>query len=187
MKKILVISTSIRTGKKSDRVAKYFIDYITGHQLGEAFLVDLEEYQFPVFNERLSLLKTPPTGLIDFANKIKTADGIVLVTPEYNGGYPASLKNAIDVLFDEWKRKPIAIATVSAGPYGGMNVITSIQYTLWKIGAWTVPVMFPVAFVSNSFDENGNASDKEATDKRAAAFLAELNWSMEAVTKMKSV
>ena len=186
MKKIVVISASVRTGKKSDRVAKYFTDYISSHQIGEALLVDLEAYQFPVFNERLSVLKTPPAGLVDFAEKISTADGIVLVTPEYNGGYPASLKNAIDVLYDEWKRKPIVIATVSAGPFGGMNVITSLQFTLWKIGAWTVPVMFPVALVNDNFDENGNATDKEKTDKLAAAFLAELSWSMEAVSKMKA-
>ncbi|MBC7867793.1 MAG: NAD(P)H-dependent oxidoreductase, partial [Gloeobacteraceae cyanobacterium ES-bin-316] len=117
-----------------------------------------------------------PPILLEFAEKIKTAHGIVLVAPEYNGGYPASLKNAIDVLNDEWKRKPIAISTVSAGPFAGMNMITGLQYVLWKIGALTVPALFPVAMVGNSFDEYGNPSDKAGTDKRAAAFLKELLW-----------
>ncbi len=183
MQKIIILSSSIRTGKKSDRVALYFKKYITDNNIAEAELVDLQQYNFPLFNERLRLLKEPPAGLIDFANKIKLADGIVLVTPEYNGGYPASLKNAVDVLYDEWKRKPIAIATVSAGPFAGMNVITSIQFTLWKIGALTVPAMFPVAFVEKSFDEKGVPQDKEATDKRAATFIAELNWYMQTVKK----
>ena len=125
-----------------------------------------------------------PAGLQEFADKIKSADGIILISPEYNCGYPASLKNAIDVLFEEWRRKPIALVTVSAGAFGGMNMITSLQFALWKIGAWTVPAMFPVANVEKSFDENGNATDKAATDKRAASFISELSWCMAAKKKM---
>ncbi|MBC7866891.1 MAG: NAD(P)H-dependent oxidoreductase [Gloeobacteraceae cyanobacterium ES-bin-316] len=184
MKKILILSSSIRTGKKSDRVALYFMQYIKTHELGEAELLDLHDYDFPLFKERLSVLKDAPPNLLEFAGKIKTADGIVLVAPEYNGGYPASLKNAIDVLYDEWKRKPIAISTVSAGPFAGMNMITGLQYVLWKIGALTVPALFPVAMVGNSFDEYGNPSDKPGTDKRAAAFLKELLSCVEAAGKM---
>ncbi len=109
----------------------------------------------------------------------------MLVTPEYNGGYPASLKNAIDVLYEEWKRKPIGLSTVSAGAFAGMNVITSLQFVLWKIGAHVVPAMFPVAMVATAFDENGQPADKAGTDKRAAVFLAELAWHMQAAEKMK--
>jgi NAD(P)H-dependent FMN reductase len=186
MHKILVLSSSVRTGKKSNRVALYFERYIAAHKVGEVELVDLEDYQFPIFNERLRLLKDPLPGLVAFAEKIKSADGIVMVTPEYNGGYPASLKNVIDVLYDEWQKKPIAISTVSAGPFAGMNVITSLQYSLWKIGAWTVPALFPVAAVEKTFDADGNATDDEGTDKRAAKFLTELSWCMQAVDKMKT-
>jgi NAD(P)H-dependent FMN reductase len=58
----------------------------------------------------------------------------------------------IDVFFSEWKRKPVAFATVSAGPFAGMNVISSIQLVMWKLGACTVPVMFSVLNVEQSFD-----------------------------------
>ncbi len=182
----MVLSASIRTGKKSDRVALFFMQYIKQHSLGEAELVDLEALELPLLQERLRLLKEPPANLVSFAEKVKAADGIVLVTPEYNGGYPASLKNAIDALYDEWKRKPIGLCTVSAGPFAGMNVITSLQYVLWKIGALVVPAMFPVASVQNSFDESGQPADKAGTEKRAASFLAELTWHMDAAEKMKS-
>ncbi len=185
MKKIIVLSSSIRTGKKSNRVALYFMQYIQEHKLGEAELIDLDAYQFPLFEERLKLLKNPPENLKEFAEKIKAADGIVIVTPEYNGGYPASLKNAIDALYDEWKRKPIALSTVSAGPFAGMNVITSLQFVLWKIGAHVVPAMFPVAMVDTAFDENGGAADKTGTDKRAGVGLADLTWHMDAAEKMR--
>ena len=185
MYKIIVLSASVRTGRKSDRVARYFLNYINNNKIGEAELVDLKEFNFPLFEERLKFLKEPSKQLQDFAAAIKSADGIVLVTPEYNGGYPASLKNAIDVLYDEWHRKPVSIATVSDGIFGGSQVITSLQFSLWKIRAWTVPAMFPVPTVEKTFDENGNPADKEGTDKRAAAFLAELTWCMDAVVKMK--
>lgn len=186
MYKIVVLSSSVRIGRKSDRVASFFMNYIKANNIGEAVLVDLHEINFPIFHERLKFLQDPPASLIDFSETIKSADGIVLVTPEYNGGYPASLKNAIDVLgVDVWARKPIAISTVSAGAFGGMNVITSIQFSLWKLGACTVPSLFPVPTVDKAFDENGNPSDKEGTEKRAGRFIDELRYYMEAAAKMK--
>ena len=150
MHNIIILSASVRLGRKSNRIASYFKNYIDVHNLGATELVDLNEYKFPIFEERLRYLKDPANNLTEFAGKIKNADGIVLVTPEYNGGYPSSLKNAIDVLYDEWHRKPIAIVTVSDGIFGGTQVITSLQFTLWKMRAWTIPAMFPVPQVAKN-------------------------------------
>ena len=88
-------------------------------------------------------------------------------------------------MYEEWSKKPVGIATVSAGGFAGMNVITSLQFTLWKMQAWTIPAMFPVAKVQESFDENGLPSDKEGTEKRAAAFIKELLWCVEANKRMR--
>jgi NAD(P)H-dependent FMN reductase len=109
---------------------------------------------------------------------------VIIVTPEYNGGYPASLKNVIDLLYAEWQRKPVAISTVSDGIFGGTQVITSLQFSLWKIKAWTVSAMFPVPNVIDAFDENGNPANKEAVDKRATIFINELLWCIEAKKRM---
>jgi NAD(P)H-dependent FMN reductase len=185
MKQIAIISSSVRKGRKSHRVARYFQHYLEERKLAAVTMLDLAEYGFPVFEERLRLLASPPEGALAFAREISRADGIILVTPEYNGGYPASLKNVIDLLYDEWYRKPIALSTVSGGSFGGQNVITSLQYTLWKMRAWTVPAQFPVPKVGEAFDEQGVPADKEATDKRAAKFIEELMWCME-VKKSKS-
>ena len=184
MSHIAIISGSVRTGRNSHRVALYFQKYIKENNLGTSEIVDLKEYNFPLFEERLRLLKNPSQNIQNFADKIKKADGIILVTPEYNGGYPASVKNAIDLLYDEWHRKPIAIATVSAGDFAGTQVITSLQFSLWKIRAWTVPAMFPVPKVQDNYDEAGNPMDKASIDKRANGFLKELLWCMEAKSKM---
>lgn len=177
---VKIISASVRDGRESHRVALYFDRYIREHNLGTVELIDLKQYNFPLFSERLQYQENPHAGAREFSEKIKAADGVLIVTPEYNGGYPASLKNVIDLLYLEWKRKPVAITTVSGGPFAGTQVITSLLFTLWKIGALMVPAMFPVPEVEKHYDHEGNALNKEATDKRAKIFIGELFHWMEA-------
>ena len=119
MPHIAIISSSIRTGRNSHRVALYFKNYLETNQLATVELLDLQAYNFPLFEERLRLQNEPPVKVLEFAEKIKAAEGVIIVTPEYNGGYPASLKNVVDLLYDEWHRKPVAISTVSDGIFGG--------------------------------------------------------------------
>ena len=107
------------------------------------------------------------------------------MTPEYNGSYPASLKNVIDLLGDEWHRKPVAMATVSEGSFGGSRVMIPLQFTLWKMGALTVPSVFQVPDVGKAFDENGIPANKPAMEKRTGKFIKELLWYMEARRRME--
>lgn len=185
MPHVAIISSSIRQGRQSHRVALYFKNYLEQNKLATAEVLDLAAYDFPLFDERLRYQKNPSALTLEFAEKIKAADGVIIVTPEYNGGYPAGLKNVIDLLYDEWRRKPIAISTVSAGSFGGSQVITSLQFTLWKIQAWTVPAMFSVPKVQDAFNENGIPNDPALTDKRAKGFIDELLWCIEANNRMK--
>lgn len=185
MIQISIISSSVRTGRKSHRVALYLKNFIEGNKLADVIILDLAGYNFPLFEERLKFQKDPSNGALDFAEKISSSDGIIIVTPEYNGGYPASLKNATDLLTNEWRRKPVAISTVSDGNFGGSQVYTSLQFSLWKMGALTVPGLFPVAKVSISFNEEGEPADKEATDLRAGKFIDELLWCIMAKNGME--
>ena len=184
MKQFAIISSSIRIQRNSHFVALYFRSYIEENNLGSVEILDLNEYKFPLFDERMRFQKDPSKKVLDFAARIKNADGIIIVTPEYNGGYPASLKNAIDLLHKEWYHKPVAISTVSDGNFGGSQVIISLQFVLWKIKAWTVPAMFPLPDVKEAFDTNGVPVDKETLDKRAAIFIKELLWCIEAKKRM---
>lgn len=174
MPTIAILSASVRHARKSHRVALYFHKFITERKLATCEIIDLSEYNFPVFNERLPYLVSPSPDVVDFASKIQKADGVLIVTPEYNGGYPAALKNVIDLLTGDWKRKPVAISTVSNGSFGGTQVITSLQFSLWKMKAWTVPAMFPVPKVEENFDEQGAPLEKAVTEKRATEFVNEL-------------
>jgi NAD(P)H-dependent FMN reductase len=180
MPNISIISSSIRPERNSHRVVLYFKKYLEENGLATPDILDLREYNFPLFENTLKAQKNPAPNLVAFAEKIKQSDGIIMVTPEYNGNYPASLKNAIDVLYVEWRHKPIAIVTVSAGPFGGSQALVALQFTLWKMMAWTIPAMFSVPNVMQGYDVNGNAADKAATDKLAAVFIKELLWCVAA-------
>ena len=111
--KIAIISSSVRNGRNSHRVAIYFKNFIEQNKIADTEIIDLLNYNFPVFEERLKYLSTPSEGIQDFTNRIKNADGIIIVTPEYNGGYPACFKNAIDLLYYEWYYNPITVDTFS--------------------------------------------------------------------------
>ena len=165
-------------------MALFFKRYIEDNKLASAEILDLKDYNFPLFDERLRHLPDPAPNVLQFAEKIRSADGVIIITPEYNGGYPASLKNVIDLLTEEWRRKPVAISTVSDGVFGGSQVITALQFSLWKIRTWTVPAMYPVPTVNKTFDESGMAADSEAADRRAASFIGELMWCIEAKERM---
>jgi NAD(P)H-dependent FMN reductase len=181
---ISIISSSVRTGRNSHRLALFFQHFIEENNFGLVEIIDLNKYQFPIFNERLKYQPHPSSPLIEFAEKFKSSDCIIIVTPEYNGGYPASLKNVIDVLEDEWYKKPVAIATASSGNFGGSQAIISLQFSLWKLQAIVVPAHFPMPNVQKAFDEEGKAVDKEDMNKNAKAFIGELLWCLEAKHKM---
>jgi NAD(P)H-dependent FMN reductase len=181
---ISIISSSVRNERNSHRVALYFKNYLEENNIATTEILDLHIYNFPLFDERLRYQDSPSGEILEFAEKIKSSDGIIIITPEYNGGYPASIKNAIDLLYDEWYHKPVAISTVSDGSFGGSQVITALQFVLWKIRALTVTARFPVPEAEKAFDEKGNPAEKEKTDKRASNFIKELLWFIEANSRM---
>jgi NAD(P)H-dependent FMN reductase len=184
MPKIAIISASVREGRKSHRVAQYLERYITNVEGLEVDVLDLMEFGFPLFPERLKFMKDPAANIVDFANRVKQADGVIIVTPEYNGGAPASLKNVLDLLTEDWKNKPIAISTVSGGNFGGAQTLVSLLFNFWKIRGWVVPGPLQVPNVGDNFNESCEPVDKEAWDKRAKVFLDGLVWAIEAKKRM---
>ena len=185
MSHIAILSASVRTGRISHRVALFFKRFIEENKLATVEIVDLNEYQFPIFHERLMYLPDPSPELLDYSKRINDASGVLIVTPEYNGGYPPALKNAIDVLYPEWQKKPVAISTCSDGDWGGNQVITSLTFTLFKMHVMTVPFLFPNPRVQDNYDEAGTPVDKKGTEKRAMSFIHELLWYIEAGRRME--
>ena len=185
MPHIAIISASVRPDRKSHRVALFFEKYLADNKLATTEIIDLRAYNFPIFDETLKKQKKPDAKTVEYAKKIDSAHGVIIISPEYNGGMPASLKNAVDVLYDEWRHKPTGIVTVSAGPFAGNQCLVFLQFTLWKMKAWTITEMFSVPSIEETYSEEGIPKDKVATDKLAAIFVKELMWCVKADTTVK--
>jgi len=151
----------------------------------ETEVLDLLEYNFPIMEERLHRRNDPPPGLVEFGQKIGRADSLVIVTPEYNNGYPGVLKNALDYLLPEYERKPIGIVTVSAGGFGGLTCLAQLRLVTIGMGAFPIPENLAVSRVDESFREDGTPNDP-VYEKRAAAFLDEVLWFTEAIADRKA-
>jgi NAD(P)H-dependent FMN reductase len=181
---IPIILGSARRGRMSPRVAKFLAARLG--QQAETEILDLAAYDFPIMEERLRMQETPPAGVKEFSEKLQRADALLIVSPEYNNGYPGVLKNALDYFGPaEYKNKPFGIATVSAGGFGGQMCLSQLRLIALGLGGFPIPAAFPVSTVQNSFDEDGNLLE-ERYEKSAAAFIASLLWHTEAVATQKS-
>ena len=182
---IPILLGSTRRDRQSPKVARFILDRLGRYERVETELLDLQEYDFPIMEERLRFRDDPPPGLMEFAEKIARADSLLIVTPEYNNGYPGVLKNALDYLLPEYRRKPFGIVTVSAGGFGGLNCLAQLRLVSLGMGAFPIPAGLPVSRVGSSFEEDGNPVDPSYED-RARSFLEELLWFTEAIADRKA-
>jgi NAD(P)H-dependent FMN reductase len=128
MPHILVIQGSTRDGRFSDNVVDWVRDGLTGRSGVSVEVSDLREHRLPFFDQGPPS-RTPreykSREIADFAQAVDRADGFVVLTAEYNHGYPAVLKNALDHAFVEWNRKPIAF--VGWGNTGGARAVEQLR------------------------------------------------------------
>jgi NAD(P)H-dependent FMN reductase len=111
----------------------------------------------------------------EWRDAIIQADGLVIVTPEYNHGYPGCLKSVLDLLLREYVHKSVAFVGVSAGPWGGTRVIESLLPVCRELGLAVTFSDLNFPYVQKVFDEQGKLLD-QAFEKRAKGFLDELIW-----------
>src|ERR1051325_4155794 len=182
---IPIICGSTRRDRQSIKVARFVLKKLQERKGVETELLDLLELNFPIMEERLHRRDDPPPGLKEYGEKIGKADSIIIVTPEYNNGYPGVLKNALDYLLPEYERKPIGIVTVSAGGYGGITCLAQLRLVTLGMGAFPIPENLAVSRVRDSFKEDGTPNDP-AYEMRAAAFLDEVLWFAEAIADRKA-
>lgn len=131
--KIQIIIGSVREGRLSKPVADWALEQLKGRDDFEIELVDLKEWDLPMFSEA----KSPAAG--DYSNpvqkkwaeKIGEADGYIFVSPEYNHSFSAALKNALDYLYNEWGRKPATF--VSFGGVSGARSIEQLRLVLVEL------------------------------------------------------
>jgi len=158
MLNIPVILGSVREGRSSYFPAKFVMDKImaAGHT---STLVDFKEMPLPFFNSPLMPSqmkgKYPEPNIQKWSEIAYNADAFVIVTPEYNHGYPGVLKNALDWLYFEFDHKPVGLVGVSDGTVGGARVIEQLRPIMENFSMFAIreTVMFIKA--PSAFDQDG--------------------------------
>src|SRR5437762_9795991 len=128
-------------------------------------LFDVAAFDLPQRDYGQAIKKLFP----DWRDAIIRADGLVIVTPEYNHGYPGTLKAVLDLLLKEYIHKAVAFVGVSAQVWGGTRVIEALVPTARELGLAVTFTDLNFPRVAEKFDDNGNLLD-EAYDKRITGF-----------------
>jgi NAD(P)H-dependent FMN reductase len=157
---IPILLGSARIGRQSVKVARFILSMMTADHRLQTELLDLGDFDFPIMDQRLSEMQTIPPALQGFSDKLERADGLLIITPEYKGGVPGVLKNALDYLKPGiLRRKPVGICTVSSGGFGGLNCLMQLRLTILALGGLPIPDILPVSRVQELFDDDGQPKD----------------------------
>ena len=167
---IPVILGTVRKGRASENVAKFVFEQVKKSEGVESELIDIRELNFPADDagEQIKDAK--------FSAACERADGLVVVTPEYNHGYPGMLKHVLDSNLKEYIHKAVGICGVSAGGFGGTRVIESLLPVMRELGLVTIFWDGNFSGAQQLFDDAGNMKDRAAHEKRMDKFLGELIW-----------
>ena len=164
----IILGTS-RRGRQSENVAHFVFEQTRKRAGVETELIDV---------------CTLPMRLDDAGEQMKDAkfsatinrcDGLIIVTPEYNHGYPGLLKHALDMNLEEYIHKAVGICGVSAGPFGGVRAIEALLPVMRELGLVTIFSDVNFGNVEKLFDDQGNLLDQSYV-RRLDKFLNELIW-----------
>src|SRR5262252_10996252 len=166
---IPVILGTARRGRESENVAHFVFEQTKNRAGIETELIDVCELPLKL-DDAGEQMKDPK-----FSATIARCDGLIIVTPEYNHGYPGLLKHALDMNLEEYIHKAVGICGVSAGAFGGARVIEALLPVMRELGL--VTIFWDVNFgkIGMLFDERGNLLDQNFVG-RVDKFLNELIW-----------
>lgn len=169
---IAVLVGTKREKRESIKAARYVAEFGRRFDNVEIIFVDPVEFSFPNDGRDEGARDSRYTDIV------KKADAFFIVTPEYNHGYPSSLKRMLDSEYDDYFHKPVALAGVSNGPWGGVRVCEALLPVCHRLGLVNIhpEVYFPK--VQDGFDEEGNPQPetKDQYEKSVGAAYKELLW-----------
>jgi NAD(P)H-dependent FMN reductase len=166
---IPVVLGTVRKGRLSEYAARFVHEETAKRRGVETELIDIAALNLPADDEG-NPVKDPR-----FTAAASRADAFVLVVPEYNHGYPGSLKHALDSNLKEYIHKAVGICGVSAGPFGGTRVIENLLPVMRELGLVTIFWDVNFSSVQKAFDETGRLADQSYV-RRLDKFLKELIW-----------
>ncbi|RKD20305.1 NADPH-dependent FMN reductase [Pelobium manganitolerans] len=173
-----IIIGSTRQGRKGTAVADWFSTIAQEHSDFEVEVLDLKQIDLPLFDEeehpRLKKYKHEHTK--NWSKSIDAADAYVIVTPEYNFSYPATIKNALDYLSLEWAEKPLAFVSYG-GLSGGMRAVQELKPVITTLGMMPIPQAVNIPMFTTMLNEQGIFTGNERLEQSANAMLnALLRW-----------
>src|SRR4051794_24197486 len=175
MPNLHVILASTRPGRAGEPIADWFTDRARAHGAFDAELVDLAEVGLPFMDEpnhpRLRRYEHQHTK--DWSARIDAADAFVFVTPEYNYGFTAPLKNAIDYLHFEWQHKPVGFVSYG-GVAAGTRAVQMLKQVVTTLKMLPVFEAVNIPFHTQFIDEEGRVQANEVMEQAAVAMLDEL-------------
>ncbi|WP_449340834.1 NADPH-dependent FMN reductase, partial [Streptomyces canarius] len=187
MSKLEIIVASTRPGRVGPSVADWIEKEAAEHGgFSEIEVVDLAEVNLPFMNEphhpRLGRYTHQHTR--DWSAKISEADAFVFVMPEYNFGYNAELKNAIDYLHSEWQYKPVGMVSYG-GVAAGTRAVQMIKQVVTTLKMTPVFEAVSIPFVHQSIDDDKRLVPNEIMRGAAKAMLDELVRMTEALRPLR--
>ena len=170
----MIVIASTRPGRGGWPVAQWFIRRATEHNGFDVHVVDLLELKLPLLDEpnhpRLRQYTNRHTR--EWSEQVDAADAFVFVTPEYNHGYPASLKNAIDFLHHEWRHKPVGFVSYG-GVAAGTRSVEQLQQVVTAVKLFPLFEQVNIPFYQQ-FIEDGAVNANEVMEQSAVTMLDQL-------------
>ena len=175
MPNLTIIIGSTRPGRSGAPIAQWFAARAKDHGGFDVNVVDLAEIGLPLLDEpnhpRLRQYTQQHTK--DWSAIIDAADAFVFVTPEYNYGYPAALKNAIDYLHHEWRDKPVGFVSYG-GVAAGTRAVQQLKQVVTTLRMLPVFDSVNIPFHTQLIDSDGVFHPNEVLDQAADTMLNEL-------------
>ena len=175
MPKLLIIIASTRPGRIGLPVGEWFHERAAEHGGFQIELVDLAVLDLPLLDEpshpRLQQYTQAHTHA--WSTTVADADAVVLVTAEYNYGYPAALKNAIDYLHHEWRYKPVGFVSYG-GVAAGTRAVQQLKAVVQSVQMFAVAGAVNIPFVPQFLTDDGRIEGNEIMTQAAAEMLDEL-------------
>ncbi|MER7112403.1 NADPH-dependent FMN reductase [Streptomyces sp. NPDC000229] len=185
--KLAVIVASNREGRFGPVIADWFLDHVGRHA---DFTVDVVDLGDPGTDLPTALSYDPAPAvrerLAKVSPKLAAADAFVVLTPEYNHSFPASLKNLIDWHYTEWQAKPVGFVSYG-GMSGGLRAVEQLRQVFAEMHAVTVRDTVSFHNAHGHFGEDGRHKDPTAPDAAAKTMLDQLAWWGHALRDAKSV
>lgn len=163
--KILVFAASLRKASLNKKLIRQVVEILKNIPNMNIDHADYRDFEMPIYDGDLEDKSGVPAGGLEFIRRIQSADAIIISTPEYNGGIPGTLKNAIDwasrVNPIPFTGKPILLIGASIGKLGAVRGLWHTRVPLEAIGAYVYPEMFGLSKAHQMFNEQGEFIDSK--------------------------